>query len=86
MREVAKILNLLLKKAKASKKQQPQKNSVKEWLPITDIRGQTVKSRNGAYLAFLRISPMNLSLKSENEKRRIVSAFHEVLNLSLIHI
>ena len=80
MREVAKILNLLLNKAKARKKQQPQKNSVKEWLPITDIRGQTVKSRNGAYLAFLRISPMNLSLKSENEKRRIVSAFHEVLN------
>jgi len=78
---VANILNKLFNKEKPNKDiNKSQKNSVKEWLPIGDIRGHTAKSKNGSYLAFLRITPVNLSLKSDNEKRRIVSAFHEVIN------
>ena len=79
-----KIFNKLLTKTKTGKNsdkaEQAQKNSIKEWLPLIDIRGRTAKARSGSYLAFLRVTPINLSLKSENEKRRIVSAFHEVLN------
>ena len=75
-----KILNKSKKPKNTDKEQQAQKNSIKEWLPLIDIRGYTAKSRNGSYLAFLRVSPINLSLKSDNEKHRIVSSFHEVVN------
>jgi len=84
MKGVSKIYKKLLNQSKTNtkteKEQQAQKNNIKEWLPLIDIRGHTAKSRNGSYLAFLRVAPLNLSLRSENEKRRIVSSFHEVLN------
>lgn len=31
-------------------------------------------------MAFLRVAPVNLSLKSDNEKKRVVSALHEAVN------
>lgn len=54
--------------------------SVRQWLPLTGIMGHTAKARDGRHLAFLRVQPVNLSLKSENEKKRIVSAFSQTLD------
>ncbi len=67
-------------KPNKNKIQQAQKATIRNWLPIIDIRGQTAKTREGKYLGFLRITPINISLKSDNEKKRIISAFHEVIN------
>lgn len=57
-----------------------QQANVRQWLPLTGIMGYTAKARDGRYLAFLRVQPVNLSLKSENEKKRIVSALHQTLD------
>lgn len=84
MIDKAVILIFKLKKSqnisKNEKVQQAQKNTIRNWLPVTEIRGQTAKTREGKYLGFLRITPINISLKSDNEKKRIISAFHEVIN------
>jgi len=66
---------------RASKKPKPNKDTtVRDWLPITDIRARTIKQKAGGHVAVLRVHPVNMSLKSENEKRRAVAALHEVLN------
>jgi hypothetical protein len=54
--------------------------SVRGWLPLDEIRGYTAKAGDGRYSAFLRVVPVNLSLKSDNEKKRVVSALHEAVN------
>jgi hypothetical protein len=54
--------------------------SVQEWLPFSDIHGSVIYRKDGGLVAVLRVQPFNLSLKSVNEKKRIISAVHEALN------
>ena len=62
------------------KKKVKTENRVRDWLPIVDIQSKTIKQRGGGVVAVLRVHPVNMSLKSENEKKRVVAALHEVLN------
>lgn len=66
--------------AALKKKRSKPENSVRDWLPIVDIQAKTIKQRGGGVVAVLRVHPINMSLKSENEKKRVVASLHEVLN------
>jgi len=72
-----KLLDVLKKRRKDA---HGKENSVRDWLPIADIRPRTIKKNDGSYVAVIRVNPLNMSLKSENEKKRVVTALHEVLN------
>jgi hypothetical protein len=56
------------------------KKSAQDWLPIKDIVNSAMHKRDGSMVAVLRVDPMNLSLKSDTEKQRIISAVHEAIN------
>lgn len=71
-------------KKEASKKKQASqeeaRKAVQDWLPFRDIaRGVLVRKDNQA-VAVLKVEPFNLSLKSETEKKRIITAVFEALN------
>lgn len=70
----------LLAALKKHQNKQGKENSVRDWLPIVDIRSKTIKKKDGCCVAVMRIHPVNMSLKSDNEKKRAVAALHEVLN------
>ena len=59
---------------------QSEKKSAQDWLPFKDIVGNAIHKRDGSMVAVLRVDPMNISLKSDHEKQRIISAVHETLN------
>jgi hypothetical protein len=56
------------------------KQSAQDWLPFKDIVNNAIHKRDGAIVAVLRVDPLNISLKSEGEKQRIISAVHEAIN------
>jgi hypothetical protein len=56
------------------------KQSAQDWLPFKDIFSGAMYKRDGAIVAVLRVDPLNISLKSEGEKQRIISAVHEAIN------
>ncbi|MDN5347392.1 MAG: hypothetical protein PWP65_956 [Clostridia bacterium] len=58
----------------------PKKKTVQDWMPFKDIAGGVIIRRNGGQVAVLRVAPVNLALKSEAEKGRIIQAVHEALN------
>ncbi|MBT9177394.1 MAG: hypothetical protein DDT20_01727 [Firmicutes bacterium] len=62
------------------KNTQGTENGVRDWLPIADIRPRTIKKKDGSCAAVVRVTPLNMSLKSDNERKRVVAALHEVLN------
>ena len=71
-------------KKEASKKkqatQEEARKAVQDWLPFRDIaRGVLVRKDNQA-VAVLKVESFNLSLKSETEKKRIITAVFEALN------
>jgi hypothetical protein len=59
---------------------QLEKRAAQDWLPIKDILNSAVYKKDGAIVAVLRVDAINISLKSDNEKQRIISAVHEALN------
>ncbi|MCR3922066.1 MAG: hypothetical protein NUK65_06045, partial [Firmicutes bacterium] len=56
------------------------KKAAQEWLPIEDIRDNIMYLRNQRLAIALRVEAVNISLLSENEKRKIIAALHEVIN------
>ena len=56
------------------------KKSAQDWLPFKDVVGGAIHKRDGSMVAVLRVDTMNISLKSDHEKQRIISAVHETLN------
>jgi hypothetical protein len=59
---------------------QIEKKSAQDWLPFKDIFSGAMYKRDGSIVAVLRVDPLNISLKSEGEKQRIISAVHEAIN------
>ncbi|MGA2502099.1 MAG: TraC family protein [Tepidisphaeraceae bacterium] len=59
---------------------QIEKKSAQDWLPFKDIVSNAIHKRDGSMVAVLRVDPMNISLKSDHEKQRIISAVHEAIN------
>lgn len=57
-----------------------QHQAAQDWLPLADLRDGCLIRRDGAAVGGIAVSPLSLSLKSENEKRAIVGAVHAALN------
>ncbi|KYH30773.1 hypothetical protein [Neomoorella mulderi] len=56
------------------------RKAVQDWLPWKDIAGGVITRKDGQAVAVLKVEPINLALKSENEKKRVITAVHEALN------
>ena len=57
-----------------------QHQAAQDWLPLADLRDGCLIRQDGAAVGGIAVSPLSLSLKSENEKRAIVGAVHASLN------
>jgi hypothetical protein len=53
---------------------------VQSWMPLVDIQDKYAIRRDGKLVGFLKVYPIDLSLMSEKEKRRIIQAFKEAIN------
>ncbi len=56
------------------------KKAAQDWLPFKDIAGHFIFRKDEQMVIALKIEPINIILKSEAEKKRIVAAVHEALN------
>ena len=70
----------MTKKLKPIRQQDNQEHSTQDWLPFNDVTGSFIYRRDGELVAVLRVEPLNLALKSEHERRRIITAVYEALN------
>ncbi len=64
----------------AQKKDRNVKNTSQRYLPIAEIRENTVVLKDGSLRAVLLVSSINFSLKSVDEQNAIVSAYMSFLN------
>lgn len=53
---------------------------VQDWLPFKDIEDGLVLTKSGYLLSVLRVQPININLKSETEKSRVIATVHEAFN------
>lgn len=75
-----------IKKNKPSSPIQAKTESTLDWLPFKDIAGRFIFRCDSYLVAAIQIEPMNITLKSDNEKHRIISSIHEALNGQRSHI
>lgn len=73
-------MKLPFKKKNKITPEQIKKKAAQDWLPFNDITSSFICRRDGELVAVLRVEPLNITLKSENEKKRIINAMHEALN------
>lgn len=67
------------KKTKSVTPEQAKKQAAQDWLPFEDVSSFIYK-RNNELVIVLKVEPLNITLKSESEKKRIITAVHEALN------
>lgn len=75
----------VFKKEKTVKKdktkiEEQKRKAVQEWIPVKDVFEDLILLKDGRYVCVLKVMPLNIELKSENEKKRIIQAVHEALN------
>lgn len=58
----------------------PSVAAAQDWLPLADLRGGCLIRPDGAVVGGVVVTPLNLDLKSQNEKRGIVGAVHAAIN------
>lgn len=68
-----------LKSTVRSRKQNP-KASVQRFLPIAEVRQNTVLLKNGGLRAVLLVEALNFNLKSETEQRGIIAGYGAFVN------
>ena len=54
--------------------------AAQDWLPLADLRDGCLVRPDGATVGGVAVAPLSLALKSENEKRTIISAVHAAVN------
>ena len=54
--------------------------AVQKFLPIAEIKQDTVMLKNGGLRVVLHVSSMNFSLKSEDEQQAIIGSYQQFLN------
>ncbi|WKV10343.1 hypothetical protein Q2T46_02970 [Thermoanaerobacterium sp. CMT5567-10] len=69
----------ILKNGK-EKKDEIRKKAVQDWFPVKDIGDDTILLKDGRYVCALRVWPLNIGLKSESEKKKIIQSMYETLN------
>ncbi|WP_038069262.1 MULTISPECIES: hypothetical protein [Thermoanaerobacterium] len=62
------------------KKDELKKKTVQDWFPVKDIGDDMILLKDGRYVCVLRVWPLNIGLKSESEKKRIIQSMYEALN------
>ena len=62
------------------------KNMVQEFLPLEDIRGGMIVTRDKRYIKIIEIQPINFLLRSADEQRDIIMSFAELLRISPVKI
>jgi hypothetical protein len=70
-------------KAKSSvrnRKKTSETSAVQRFLPIAEIKQDTVLLKNGGMRAVIAVGSMNFSLKSEDEQKAIVISYQQFLN------
>lgn len=55
-------------------------SSTQRFLPIAEIRNDTVLLKNSGMRAVLRVEPLNFNLKSETEQQGIISGYESFVN------
>jgi len=75
----------LLKREKISKREkgkadEQRKKTVQDWFPVKDIGDNMILLKDERYVCALRVWPLNIGLKSESEKKRIIQSMYEALN------
>lgn len=57
----------------------PERQAAQDWLPVADIRDGCLVRPDGTVVAGVSVAPLNLSLKSDIERRAIVAAVHQAV-------
>jgi len=65
---------------KGIRKRQRKKATTQYFLPIAEIRSDTVLLKKGGLRAVLLVEPLNFNLKSETEQLGIISGYEEFIN------
>ena len=58
------------------------RDSIQAWLPIRNIVGGVVITKDGRFVKILEVLPVNVYLKSANDRQNIVSAFSAYLKIA----
>lgn len=61
-------------------KKKPYMNSTQRYLPIAEIKDDTVVLKNGGLRAVLRVNSLNFNLKSEIEQQGIIAGYQSFVN------
>lgn len=75
-----KVKDKVKKKPKEQHQAEIKQKTAQEWLPVRDIQDLLLYRRDKQIVVVLEVTPVNISLLSTNEKKRIIAALHEVLN------
>lgn len=68
------------KKNKEKVKVEIRQKTAQDWLPVADVYNSLLYRKDKHLVAILKVEPINISLLSDNEKKRIIAALHEVFN------
>lgn len=58
------------------------RDSIQAWLPIQNIIGGTVITKDHRFVKILEVLPVNIYLKSEHDRQNIISAFASYLKIA----
>lgn len=58
------------------------RDSIQAWLPIKNIIGGVVITKDGRFVKILELLPVNIYLKSPNDRRNIISSFAAYLKIA----
>ncbi|PIR48651.1 hypothetical protein COU80_03010 [Candidatus Peregrinibacteria bacterium CG10_big_fil_rev_8_21_14_0_10_55_24] len=61
-------------------RKRPKKVSVQRYIPISEIRNDTVILKNGGLRSVLLVDPLNFNLKSETEQEGIIAGYENFVN------
>lgn len=67
-------------KSTVRKRERNKKSASQRFLPIAEIRNDTVLLKKGGLRAVLLVEPLNFNLKSETEQQGIISGYEEFIN------
>ncbi|MBT3835556.1 hypothetical protein HOF56_04920 [Candidatus Peribacteria bacterium] len=77
---MAKDKNSKAKSSVRNRKKASEATAVQRFLPIAEIKQNTVLLKNGGMRAVVAVGSMNFSLKSEDEQQAIVTSYQQFLN------
>lgn len=58
------------------------RDSIQAWLPIKNIIGGVVITKDGRFVKILELLPVNIYLKSPNDRQNIISSFAAYLKIA----